>query len=296
VSYQVIGAMADECTVTAACRALGVAVSGYYAWRSRAPSARQQGDAALLPHIRRAYEDSRGLYGSPRVHAVLKQQAIVCSRKRVARLMRQTGLRSRRRVRRRIHTTDSQHERPVAPNLLKRDFSADQPNEKWLGDIVGIWTDEGWLYLAALLDAFSRMIVGWAMSELRDEALVQAALSMALARRALNPELIHHTDRGSQYAADGYQATLRPKYVLISMSKKGDCYDNAMMESFFSTLRAELTELEHFHTRAKARTVLFEFIEGFYNRRRLHSALGYCSPVDFEATHPNPECLTLALH
>ena len=278
MSYQVVRVMADECPVNLACRALEVSVSGYYAWRTRAPSQREQGDAALLTDIRRAYQDSRGLYGSPRIHAALKQQTIVCSRKRVARLMRQAGLRSRRRVRRRVHTTDSQHERPVAPNLLQRDFSADVPNEKWLGDIVGIWTDEGWLYLAALLDTFSRLIVGWAMSALRDEALVQAALDMALARRHPNPELIHHTDRGSQYTADDYQATLRSKQVLISMSKKGDCYDNAMMQSFFSTLRAELTELVHFPTRNTARTAVFEFIEGFARRSDGTSpAASFCS-------------------
>jgi putative transposase len=288
VSYQVVAAVADAYAVELACRMLGVSVSGYYAWRGREPSQREQGDVALLAHIRRVYEGSRGLYGSPRIHAALEQQAIVCSRKRVARLMRQAGWRSRRRMRRRAHTTDSQHERVVAPNLLERDFSAYAPNEKWLGDIVGIWTDEGWLYLAALLDTFSRIIVGWAMSELRDEALVRAALDMALARRGIDGEMIHHTDRGSQYAADDYQAALRLKGVLISMSKKGDCYDNAMMESFFSTLRAELTELVHFPTRDAARTAVFEFIEVFYNRQRLHSALGYRSPADFEATYPNP--------
>ena len=288
MSYTVVEAMAEECPVKVACRALEVSVSSYYAWRERGPSAQEQNDAALLPHIRRVYEDSRGLYGSPRVHAKLKQQGLVSSRKRVARLMRQAALRSRRRVPRRSHTTDSRHARPVAPNLLARDFSAQAANEKWLGDIVGIWTDEGWLYLAALLDTFSRMIVGWAMSELRDEALVQAALDMALARRHLNPELIHHTDRGSQYTADDYQATLRSKQVLISMSKKGDPLDNAMMDSFFSTLRAELTELQHFHSRLQARSALFEFIEGFYNRQRLHSSLGYHSPTDFEAVHSIP--------
>ena len=288
MSYQVVRVMAEECSVKVACSALGVSVSGYYAWHERLPSAREQSNTALLSHIRRAYDDSRGLYGSPRVHAVLKQQGLVCSRKRVARLMRQASLRSRRRVARRAHTTDSRHERPVAPNLLERDFSATEQNEKWLGDILGVWTDEGWLYLAALLDTFSRMIIGWAMSEFRDQALVQAALDMALSRRKLSPELIHHTDRGSQYTADTYQLVLRDRHILISMSKKGDCYDNAMMESFFSTLRAELTELKHFRTRAEARVALFEFIEGFYNRQRLHSALGYHSPADFEAAHTKP--------
>jgi transposase InsO family protein len=205
----------------------------------------------------------------------------------VARLMRQQGIHSRRRPKRRVRTTDSQHNRPVAPNLLKRDFSADAPNEKWVGDIVGIWTDEGWLYLAALLDTYSRLIVGWAMSVYRDEALVEAALRMALARRDL-PEaadLIQHTDRGSQYTADDYLALLKAHGIQVSMSGKGDPYDNAMMESFFSTLRAELTDLERFATHQAARTAVFEFIEVFYNRQRLHSSLGYRSPVAFETAH-----------
>jgi transposase InsO family protein len=227
------------------------------------------------------------LYGSPRIHAALRQQGVRCSRKRVARLMRQHGIHSRRRPKRRVRTTDSQHQRPVAPNLLKRDFSADAPNEKWVGDIVGIWTDEGWLYLAALLDTYSRMIVGWAMSVYRDEALVEATLQMALVRRQITPDqtLIHHTDRGSQYTADDYLALLRKQAVQVSMSGKADPYDNAMMESFFSTLRAELTDLERFATRQLARTAVFEFIEVFYNRQRLHSSLGYRSPQAFESAH-----------
>ena len=183
------------------------------------------------------------------------------------------------------HTTDSRHQRPVAANRLARDFSAAAPNQKWVGDIVGIWTEEGWLYLAALLDTYSRRIVGWAMSIYRDEALVTAALHMALTRRNLPdaPGLIHHTDRGSQYTADDYQALLKVAHIQISMSGKGDPYDNAMMESFFSTLRAELTDLQRFPTRQAARTAVFEFIEVFYNRQRLHSSLGYRSPADFEA-------------
>ena len=201
--------------------------------------------------------------------------------------MRQHSLHSRRRPKRRVRTTDSRPNRPVAPNLLKRDFSADAPNEKWVGDIVGIWTDEGWLYLAALLDPYSRFIVGWAMSVYRDEALVTDALRMALARRELpeDTDLIQHTDRGSQYTADDYLALLRAHGIQVSMSGKGDPYDNAMVESFFSTLRAELTDLEHFPTRQAARTAVFEFIEVFYNRQRLHSSLGYRSPLAFETAH-----------
>jgi transposase InsO family protein len=264
-----------------------VSVSGYYAWRTRQPSQRQQQDSDLLGPIRAAYQAGRGLYGSPRIHAALRQQGLHCSRKRVARLMRQHGIHSHRRPKRRVSTTDSRHHRPVAPNLLKRDFSADAPNEKWVGDIVGIWTDEGWLYLAALLDTYSRMIVGWAMSVCRDEALVTVALRMALSRRDLPQpaDLIQHTDRGSQYTADEYLALLKAHGIAVSMSGKGDPYDNAMMESFFSTLRAELTDLERFPTRQAARTAVFEFIEVFYNRQRLHSSLGYHSPLAFESAH-----------
>lgn len=262
-------------------------MSGYYAWRKRELSQRVQHDEQLLQLIHSVYQAGRGLYGSPRVHAALQQQGIACSRKRVARLMRQAGLHSRRRPKRRVRTSDSQHHRPVAPNLLQRDFSASAPNEKWVGDIVGIWTDEGWLYMAALLDTFSRRIVGWGMSAYRDETLVTDALRMALARRALPKAsgLIQHTDRGSQYTADDYLTLLKANHIQVSMSGKGDPYDNAMMESFFSTLRAELTDLQRFDTRQAAQSALFEFIEVFYNRQRLHSSLGYRSPIDFEAAH-----------
>ncbi len=287
MSYQVVESHRQIGRVETLCRALGVSVSGYYAWRTREPSQHQQTDEALLHAIQAAYQAGRGVYGSPRVHAALRQQGLRCSRKRVARLMRLAGLHSRRRPKRRARTTDSRHNRPVAPNLLQQDFSANAPNEKWLGDIVGIWTDEGWLYLAALLDTYSRLIVGWAMSVYRDEALVEAALRMALARRTIpqSATLIQHTDRGSQYTADDYLALLKQHSIQVSMSDKGNSYDNTMMESCFSTLRAELTDLERFETRAAARTAVFEFIEVFYNRQRLHSSLGYRSPLAFESAH-----------
>lgn len=287
MSYQMIDAQRDQGAVETLCRALDVSVSGYYAWRQQVPSQRQQADERLLADIRAVQQTGRGLYGSPRIYQALKKQGQQVSRKRVARLMRQHGLNSRRRHKRRIRTTDSQHHRPVAPNLLARDFSAAAPNEKWVGDIVGIWTEEGWLYMAALLDVFSRFIIGWAMSAHRDEALVTAALCMALQRRDLHPDQppIHHTDRGSQYTADDYLALLAAHGIQVSMSGKGDPYDNAMMESFFSTLRAELTDLEHFPTRAAARLAVFDYLEVFYNRQRLHSALDYTSPAAFEAAH-----------
>lgn len=283
MSYEFVAAHRAEYPVERLCRVLGVSVSGYYAWRQRRPSAHQQRDARLLVEVRAVHAASRGVYGSPRVHAVLRQQGTVCSRKRVARLMRQAGLRSCRRPRRRVSTTDSCHARPVAPNLLQRDFSARAPNQKWVGDILGVWTAENGLYLAALLDTYSRRIVGWAMSPHRDERLVTAALQMALAQRAPQPLLIHHSDRGSQYTADDYQALLETHGIAVSMSHKGDPYDNAMIESFFSTLRGECTDLVRFPTRNAARAAIFEFIEVFYNRQRLHSSLDYCSPVAFEA-------------
>lgn len=287
MSYQIIETNRQVGGVETLCDALGVSVSGYYAWRRRPASQRQQSDEALLKAIRAVCQAGRGLYGSPRVHAALRQQGVRCSRKRVAHLMRQAGIASRRRPKRRVRTTDSRHDRPVAPNLLKRNFSAEAPNEKWMGDILGIWTGEGWLYLAALLDTYSRFIVGWAMSDYRDEALVTAALRMALVQREVSQpdDLIHHTDRGSQYTADDYLTLLKTHGIQVSMSKKGDPYDNAMMESFFSTLRAELTDLETFPTRQAARTAVFEFIEVFYNRQRLHSSLGYRSPLAFETDH-----------
>jgi transposase InsO family protein len=287
VSYQIIESQREGGVVKTLCGALGVSMSGYYAWRSRPTSHHQQTDARLLTEIQAVYQAGRGVYGSPRIHAALRQQGVCCSRKRVARLMHQAGIHSRRRPKRRIPTTDSRHNRPVAPNLLRRDFSAYAPNEKWLGDMLGIWTDEGWLYLAALLDTYSRMVVGWAMSVYRDEALVTDALQMALARRELpeDTDLIQHTDRGSQYTADDYLALLSAQGIQVSMSSKGDPYDNAMMESFFSTLRAELTDLERFPTRQAARTAVFEYIEVFYNRQRLHSSLDYRSPADFETAH-----------
>lgn len=287
MSYQAIKANRDVGGVATMCRALGVSVSGYYAWLNRQPSARQQQDQTLVQQIRVVHQESRRLYGSPRIHARLQQKGLCCSRKRVARLMKQHGIHSRRRPKRRMNTTDSDHNRPVAPNLLQREFSATAANQKWVGDILAIWTTEGWLYLAALLDIYSRMVVGWAMSAQRDEALVANALQMALHRRGITAEndLLHHTDRGSQYTANDYLAQLQSRNIQVSMSGKGNPYDNALMESFFSTLRAELTELEDFATRAAGRLAVFDYIEVFYNRQRIHSSLGYHSPAVFEANH-----------
>jgi putative transposase len=271
----------EEFPVSVMCRVLHVAESGYYAWRKRPPSAHQVADEQLSQQIRQIFTEGRGVYGSPRVHAGLHQRGLACGRKRVARLMRQVGLRVHRK-RRHVRTTDSQHIRPVAPNVLQRNFQAQRPNEKWVADITGIWTQHGWLYLAGIVDCYSRLMVGWAMSPLRDEALITSALQMALGRRQPTVDLIHHSDRGSQYTSSRYRALLADHGITLSMSRKGDCFDNALMESVWGTLKTECAERHQFTTHQEAQTVLFEYIEVFYNRQRLHSSLGYHSPVHFE--------------
>jgi transposase InsO family protein len=263
------------------CRVLGVSMSGYYAWRQRRPSARAAANAALTEHIRRVHAASRQTYGSRRVQAALRQQGIVCNHKRVARLMRLAGVRGCDRRRRHPVTTQSRHTYPVAANILQRDFSAPAPDRKWLGDISYIATQEGYLYLAGLQDVFSRKIVGWAMDEHLASGLVERALRMALSRRHPQPDWLHHSDRGSQYASTAYRALLADQQAIVSMSRPGNCYDNAMQESFFASLKTECAS-QPFATRAQARTAIFEYIEVFYNRQRLHSALGYLSPEHFE--------------
>jgi transposase InsO family protein len=260
-----------------------VAESGYYAWLKSKPSARQQADAQLLAEIQAIYQQHQRRYGSPRIHVELKKQGWRCSRKRVARLMGEAHLRSVRQAKRRPLKTDSRHPYPLAANILNRQFEAARPNQKWVSDITYIPTQQGWLYLAAILDLFSRKIVGWAMSACCDGTLVQNALHMALSRRQPSADLLHHSDRGSQYAAHAYQDLLAHHYITVSMSRTGDCYDNAVMESFFHTLKAECVDLHVFHSHAHARSVLFHFMEVYYNRQRLHSTLGYCTPAAFEA-------------
>ncbi|MFP2962870.1 IS3 family transposase, partial [Myxococcus sp. 1LA] len=230
---------------------------------------------------RRELTKSRGTYGSPRVHAELRAKGRRVSRKRVARLMGQQGLAARR-TRRFVHTTDSRHTQPVASNVLARDFSADAPNRTWVTDITYVWTRQGWLYLAVVLDLFSRLVVGWAMGEFIDRHLVLGALDMALKRRRPPRGLLHHSDRGSQYSSEDYQRALASRGIECSMSRKGNCWDNAVAESFFSTLKMELVHDADFATRDQARAALFEYIEVFYNRQRRHSTLGYVSPVEYE--------------
>ncbi len=237
----------------------------------------------LLSEIRMVHQRSRENYGSPRVTAELHALGVRCGENRVARLMRLNGIRAKRRRKYRA-TTDSKHGYPVAPNLLARQFSVNRPNAVWVSDITYIWTSEGWLYLAGVVDLYSRMVVGWSMSRQITEELTLEALSQALGRRRPKPGLLHHSDQGDQYAAGDYRDLLADHQMICSMSRKGDCWDNAPMESFFATLKTELIYRERFTTREEAKVKIFEYIEVFYNRERRHSTLGYQSPVDFERT------------
>ncbi len=276
------------------CRALSVSKSGYYAWLKRAPSARARSDGELLARIREAHARSRRTYGSPRVHAELRAHGTRCSRKRVARLMRAAGL-SARGPRRAVRTTDSRHALPVAANLLGRDFTAPAPDRRWAADITYVPTAEGWLYLAVILDLFSRRVVGHAAAATLATTLVSEALLLACGRRRPGSGLLHHSDRGSQYASGEYQSRLAEVGALCSMSRRGDCYDNAAVESFFGTLKTELVHGRRYATRAEARSDIFEYIELFYNRERRHSALGYLSPAEYEARHVAASALPQAV-
>lgn len=228
-----------------------------------------------------AFQATRGVYGSPRVHAELQAQGSICARKRVARLMREQELFAQRPRHRRV-TTKSEPGAQVAPNLLQRDFRADQPNTKWVADTTYIWTAEGWLYLAVVLDLFSRMVVGWSMAACQDATLVVQALHMAIARRRPQAGLLHHSDRGSTYTSESYQALLRQEGMRVSMSRTADGYDNAAMESFFHSFKGECIAGQSFQTRAQARSSTFDYIETFYNRTRRHSTLHYRSPLAYE--------------
>lgn len=269
------------------CCVLGVSRSGYYAWRKRQKRGTDDRQRALIEHIRRIHKQSRRTYGSPRVHAELRAAGWVCNHKRVARLMRQEGIQGRRK-RRKALTTDSKHPYPVAPNLLDRQFEAQAPNEKWVADITYIPTREGWLYLAAVLDLYSRKIVGWSMSHQVTADLVEDALRMALYERQPDPGLLHHSDRGSQYASDRIRQIMTANGIQVSMSRTANCYDNAVMESFFSTLKCEWVHHQNYQTRTEAARDIFEYIAGFYNTVRRHSTLGFVSPDQFEANGENP--------
>ena len=279
--FQFIEDHRDELPVTRMCKALNVSPSGFYTWRSRPVSAREMANRELVKKIEAVYNDSYETYGSPRVYHELKSQDVACSENRVARLMRLRGLRAKQ-VRRYKTTTKRNKKHPVAPNLLKRDFTTERPDQKWLTDITYIPTQEGWLYLAVILDLYNRGIVGWAMSERMTSALTIRALKMAIRERRPGGGLIHHSDQGSQYTDGTYQALLRDHGIQASMNGVGTWYDNAPMESFFGTLKSELVHHRVYHTRDEARPDLFFYIEAFYNRRRRHSSLDYLSPEAYE--------------
>jgi len=274
--------------ITLMSRVLGVSRSGYYAWLVRPESARSVANRQLLPLIRQAYLKSRRNYGSPRVTDELHDQGYRYNEKRVARLMRLHGIRPKT-VKKFKATTDSKHNLPVAPNLLGRNFTTDGPNRVWLADITYIPTTEGWLYLAGVLDLYTRRVVGYAMSHRINAELTLSALGQALARYRPGPGLIHHSDQGKQYAAGDYQKLLRKHQAITSMSRKGDPWDNAPMESFWGTLKQELVHHETFVTRDEAKAKIFEYIEVFYNGQRRHSSLGSVSPAEYEsAARPQP--------
>jgi transposase InsO family protein len=284
MKYRFIEKHQNKYTIGRICELLGVSRSGFYAWKKRKPSQREQINQALIDHIRRIHRMSRKAYGSPRVYAQLKKQGVSCNQKTVARLMRQDGLKGQRKYRK-VITTNSNHKFPIASNVLNREFTADGPNQKWVADITYIPTEEGWLYVAGVLDLFSRKIVGWDMSSQIDATLVERALRMALYQRQPGKGLLHHSDRGVQYASHQIRDILAANQIQVSMSGKGNCYDNAVIESFWGTLKNEWVHHQKYKTRSQARTDIFGYIEGFYNTVRLHSTLGYLSPSEFEAQY-----------
>jgi putative transposase len=280
--FRFIAAEKAHHAVALLCRVLEVSTSGYYAWTQRPPSARAEADGALTARIRAVHRASRGTYGAPRVHAELRAQGRPVARKRIARLMRTDGLRGCR-PRRFVRTTLAEPA-ATAPDLVQRRFTATAPDRLWLTDITYVPTDEGWLYLAAVLDGYSRRVVGWSLTDHLRTDLALAALRMALQARQPAPGLIHHSDRGCQYTAVAYTTTLDRHGLRRSLGQPGTCWDNAVAESFFATLKTELVHRRRWATRQQATTAIFEYIEIFYNRQRRHSSLGYESPADFEAT------------
>jgi len=281
MKYAFMARYEHEFSMKRMCRLLGVSRSGYYSWRQRSQSSREGANEILLAEIRAAYQNSRRTYGSPRIHAYLRRKGYFCGRNRVARLMHQHQIVARKAHKRHPMTTQQFPGARTAPNLLNREFSASLPNQKWVSDITYIDTAEGWLYLASILDLHSRCVVGWAMADQMDVSLVKNALQMAMLTRQPPEGLLHHSDRGSQYTSEIYREDLAVFQCKVSMSRTGNCYDNAVMESFFATLKTECATTQ-FKSKTEARTAIFEFIEGWYNRQRLHSSLDYLSPVEFE--------------
>jgi transposase InsO family protein len=281
MKYQFIEKNKQEFPVVVMCRVLGVSESGFYAWRKRPTCQRQREDAQLTQEIRQVFIMHRGRYGSPRIHIELKDQGRRIARKRVARLMREADMSAKRKQRRTLTTRrDASH--PVAPNVLNREFTATEPNTKWATDITYIPTTQGWLYLAVILDLYSRAVVGWSMSACCDEELVENALKMAAIRRHPKAGLLHHSDRGCQYTSRAYRRQLERRGMVVSMSRKGNCWDNAAMESFFGSLKEECVGSSVYSSHEQARRSLFEYLEVYYNRQRRHSTLGYVSPLIYE--------------
>jgi len=276
--------MATEYPLIDLCRVLGVPRSSYYAWRGRPASARARQNQILRAKLASLFVANRKVYGSPRLTICLQRQGIPCSRNRVARHMRALQLQARQKRAFQPKTTDPNHPHPIAPNHLAHRPPPASVNRVWVSDITYVFTTEGWLYLAAVMDLYSRKIVGWATSDSLETHLVKAALQQALALRSATAGLLHHSDRGSQYASTCYRRLLQTAQILPSMSAQGHCYDNAAMESFWSTIKTEWLHQKYFHTRRQAHSAIFDYIETFYNPKRLHSALGYHSPVDFERT------------
>jgi len=281
MKYQFIDHHKQEFPIVVMCSVLGVSESGFYAWCKRPVCRRRREDAQLTDEIRRIFVAHRGRYGSPRIQMELKDRGRRLSRKRVARLMREAALCVQRKHRR-VLTTKRDATHPVAPNLLHREFTATEPNTKWVTDITYIPTTQGWLYLAVILDLYSRAVVGWSMSACCDEALVENALQMALSRRRPKAGLLHHSDRGCQYTSRAYRKRLEQLGAVVSMSRTGNCWDNAAMESFFGSLKEECVGNQVYTSHAQARQALFEYLEVYYNRQRRHSTLGYVSPLMYE--------------
>ena len=280
--YQFIENHREEFSVRRMCKLLTVSPSGYYAWRQRPVSKLKMANEKLVEQIKEIHAEFKGNYGSPRIHQELREEKkIFCGENRVARLMRENGIQAKHKRRFRV-TTKANPNHPVAPNRLDRAFTAEKPNQKWTSDITYIRTKEGWLYLSVVLDLFSRRIVGWAMSKQITSDLVIDALEMAIEQRNPVVGLLHHSDRGSQYTGKPYRKLLAANKMLASMSGKGDCWDNAPTESFFSTLKREQVHHNYYESRDSARTDIFFYIEAFYNRKRRHSTLGYLNPMAFE--------------
>jgi putative transposase len=281
VRFVAINACRDGFRLGPMCRAMRVTPAGYHAWKSRPQSNRKTEELRLVQIIENIHQGSRETYGSPRVHAVLSGKGEACSKGKVARLMRKHGIRAKTKKKFKA-TTNSKHKLPVSDNVLNRDFEVDAPNRAWAGDITFLWTREGWLYLAVVIDLFSRKVIGWAMEPTMSRELALKALRMAIEVRQPDSGLVSHTDRGSQYASNDYQELQRLYGIIGSMSRKGNCWDNSVVESFFGTLKQEHVFFCDFSTREQARRSVFEWIEGWYNRGRLHSKLGNRSPEEYE--------------